>query len=118
MKSLLPPLCGACTTAVAGRYDEIAVTSRPFTTLGSSARSAPAIKRKNLNLDVQLLIVGHGSGLALGEAGECSKCGSSFHSKKAEEAFVAERNMAPPVREIQYIRFVLIGPSDDPAQIQ
>ncbi|SLN29419.1 PBP superfamily domain protein [Pseudoruegeria aquimaris] len=69
---------------------------------------------KDTGIDVQLLVVGTGQALRLGEAGDVDAI--LVHSKAAEEAFVAAGH-GTHRREIMYNDFVLIGPSDDPAGI-
>ena len=71
----------------------------------------PEIK-KDLDIDVQLLIVGTGQAIRLGEAGDVDAI--LVHAKAAEEAFVASGHGLHR-REIMYNDFVLIGPGDDPA---
>ena len=71
----------------------------------------PAIK-DDLDLDVQLLVVGTGQALRLGAAGDVDAV--LVHSKAAEEAFVAAGHGLYR-REIMYNDFVLIGPASDPA---
>lgn len=73
----------------------------------------PAI-RQDLDLEVQLLVVGTGQALRLGAAGDVDAV--LVHSKAAEEAFVAAGH-ATHRREIMYNDFVLIGPVADPAGI-
>ncbi len=73
----------------------------------------PAINA-DLDLEVQLLVVGTGQALRLGEAGDVDAI--LVHSRAAEEAFVAA-GFGTHRREIMYNDFVLIGPSDDPAGI-
>lgn len=68
----------------------------------------------DLGLEVQLLIVGTGQALRLGEAGDVDAI--LVHSRAAEEAFVAA-GYGTHRREIMYNDFVFVGPSDDPAQI-
>ena len=65
-------------------------------------------------ISVQLLVVGTGQALRLGEAGDVDAL--LVHSKAAEEAFVAAGH-APYRRQLMYNDFVLVGPADDPAQI-
>ena len=65
-------------------------------------------------LEVQLLVVGTGQALRLGEAGDVDAI--LVHSRAAEEAFVAS-GYGPHRTEIMYNDFVLIGPADDPADI-
>jgi tungstate transport system substrate-binding protein len=71
----------------------------------------PAI-REDLGLEVQLLVVGTGQALRLGQAGDADAI--LVHSRAAEEAFVAA-GYGTHRREIMYNDFVIIGPSDDPA---
>ena len=74
----------------------------------------PAIKN-DLALEVQLLVVGTGQALKLGEAGDVDAI--LVHSRSAEEVFVAS-GLGPHRREIMYNDFVLVGPTDDAAQIK
>lgn len=69
---------------------------------------------KDTGLEVQLLVVGTGQALRLGEAGDVDAI--LVHSKASEEAFV-EAGYGTHRREIMYNDFVLIGPSEDPAKI-
>ncbi|MEL6642694.1 MAG: substrate-binding domain-containing protein [Pseudomonadota bacterium] len=68
----------------------------------------------DLGLEVQLLVVGTGQALRLGEAGDVDAI--LVHSRAAEEAFVAQ-GFGTHRREIMYNDFVIIGPSEDPAAI-
>ncbi|MEP3442212.1 MAG: substrate-binding domain-containing protein [Sulfitobacter sp.] len=72
----------------------------------------PAIK-EDLDIDLQLLVVGTGQALRLGEAGDVDAI--LVHSKAAEEAFVAAGH-GPHRREIMYNDFVVVGPVADEAQ--
>ncbi|MEM9796549.1 MAG: substrate-binding domain-containing protein [Pseudomonadota bacterium] len=63
-------------------------------------------------LDVQLLVVGTGQALRLGEAGDVDAI--LVHSRTAEEAFVAAGH-GTHRREIMYNDFVFVGPDADPA---
>jgi len=65
-------------------------------------------------ISVQLLVVGTGQALRLGEAGDVDAI--LVHARAAEEAFVAQ-GFGTHRREIMFNDFVLVGPSDDPAQI-
>lgn len=73
----------------------------------------PAIK-EDLDVDLQLLVVGTGQALRLGEAGDVDAV--LVHAKAAEEAFVAAGH-GTHRREIMYNDFILIGPDADPAKI-
>ncbi len=90
----------------------MAVTTS-FHNSGLSEVLLPAIK-DDLGIDVQLLVVGTGQALRLGQAGDVDAI--LVHAKAAEEDFVTN-GYAPHRREIMYNDFVLTGPSDDPAQI-
>jgi tungstate transport system substrate-binding protein len=91
---------------------KLAVTTS-FHNSGLSEILIPEI-RKDLDLDVQLLVVGTGQALRLGEAGDVDAI--LVHSRKAEESFVAG-GYGTHRREIMYNDFVLIGPADDPAGV-
>lgn len=69
---------------------------------------------EDLDLEVQLLVVGTGQALKLGRAGDVDAI--LVHSKAAEEAFVSE-GYGTHRREIMYNDFVLMGPSEDPARL-
>ena len=91
----------------------MAVTTS-FHNSGLSDVLLPAIKN-DTGLEVQLLVVGTGQAIRLGEAGDVDAI--LVHSKKAEEAFVAA-GFGTHRREIMYNDFVIIGPFWDPAQIK
>lgn len=73
----------------------------------------PVIKDE-LDLDLQLLVVGTGQALTLGQAGDVDAV--LVHARAAEDAFVAAGH-ATHRREIMYNDFVLVGPRDDPAGV-
>ncbi|PHQ68668.1 MAG: sulfate ABC transporter substrate-binding protein [Sneathiella sp.] len=73
----------------------------------------PEIK-KDLGIDVHLLVVGTGQALKLGRAGDVDAL--LVHSKAAEEEFVAE-DYGSHRLDIMYNDFVLIGPVADTANI-
>ena len=91
---------------------KMAVTTS-FHNSGLSDVLLPEIK-KDLGLDVHLLVVGTGQALRLGQAGDVDAV--LVHSRKAEEKFVKEGH-GTKRREIMYNDFVLIGPAGDPAKI-
>jgi len=90
----------------------LAVTTS-FHNSGLSDVLLPEIK-KDLDIDVRLLVVGTGQALKLGRAGDVDAL--LVHSKAAEEAFVA-KGYGSHRLDIMYNDFVLIGPKDDPANI-
>jgi len=91
----------------------MAVTTS-FHNSGLSDLLRPQIKI-DIDLDVQLIVVGTGQALKLGRAGDVDAI--LVHSKKAEEKFVAG-GFGTHRREIMYNDFVLVGPSGDPAGIR
>lgn len=72
------------------------------------------ILEEDTGIEVQLLVVGTGQALRLGEAGDVDAV--LVHARAAEEAFVAAGH-ATHRREIMYNDFVLVGPRSDPARI-
>ena len=99
-------------TSAGAEQIKLAVTTS-FENSGLSKVLLPAIKQ-DVDLEVQLLVVGTGQALRLGEAGDVDAI--LVHSRAAEEAFVAQ-GYGTHRREIMYNDFVLIGPADDPASI-
>ncbi|WP_300035105.1 substrate-binding domain-containing protein [uncultured Roseobacter sp.] len=91
---------------------KLAVTTS-FENSGLSDVLLPAI-REDTGIDVQLLVVGTGQALRLGEAGDVDAI--LVHSRAAEEAFVAG-GYGTHRREIMYNDFVFVGPIDDPAAV-
>jgi len=90
----------------------MAVTTS-FNNSGLSDILLPEIK-KDLGLNVQLLVVGTGQALKLGRAGDVDAI--LVHSKSAEEQFVNE-GFGTHRREIMYNDFVIVGPDTDSAMI-
>ncbi|WP_422049304.1 substrate-binding domain-containing protein [Shimia sp.] len=70
--------------------------------------------QKDTGIEVQLLVVGTGQALRLGEAGDVDAI--LVHSKAAEEEFVLG-GFGVHRREIMFNDFVFVGPSADPAGI-
>lgn len=99
------------TTAQAAEL-KVAVTTS-FYNSGLSDILLPVIKQ-DLDLDVQLIVVGTGQALRLGQAGDVDAI--LVHSRKAEDAFLAA-GYGTHRREIMYNDFVFIGPSTDPADL-
>ncbi|TRD23008.1 substrate-binding domain-containing protein [Palleronia caenipelagi] len=98
--------------ALAAETLRLAVTTS-FHNSGLAEVLLPEI-REDLDLEVQLLVVGTGQAIRLGEAGDVDAI--LVHSRAAEDAFVAE-GYSTHRREIMYNDFVLIGPGEDPAGI-
>ncbi|MFT6559134.1 substrate-binding domain-containing protein [Sneathiella sp.] len=87
---------------------KLAVTTS-FHNSGLSEILIPEIK-KDLKLDVHMLVVGTGQALKLGRAGDVDAI--LVHSKAAEEDFV-RAGYGTHRKEIMYNDFVLIGPQSD-----
>lgn len=102
----------ALSVSAAAEEMKMAVTTS-FHNSGLSEILLPAIK-EDLGLELQLLVVGTGQALRLGAAGDVDAI--LVHSRKAEEAFLADGN-GTRRREIMYNDFVLIGPAADAAGI-
>ncbi len=102
----------AFTTVSTAETMKLAVTTS-FNNSGLSDKLLPQIKA-DLGLEVQLLVVGTGQAIRLGEAGDVDAI--LVHSKSAEETFIAA-GYGTHRREIMYNDFVLIGPESDPAQV-
>lgn len=92
---------------------KLAVTTS-FHNSGLAEILLPEIKT-DLDLDVQLLVVGTGQAIRLGEAGDVDAI--LVHSQKAEEKFLAGGN-GTHRREIMYNDFVFIGPKSDAAGVR
>jgi tungstate transport system substrate-binding protein len=100
-------------TAAHAETLKLAVTTS-FHNSGLSDVLLPAISR-DTGITVQLLVVGTGQALRLGEAGDVDAI--LVHSRSAEEAFVATGH-GTHRREIMYNDFVVVGPQDDPANVR
>ena len=112
MKRLFAFLLVLMATAGHAQDMKLAVTTS-FNNSGLSDILVPAIAR-DTGINVQLLVVGTGQAIRLGEAGDVDAI--LVHSRKAEEAFVAA-GFGTHRREIMYNDFVFIGPKADPAKI-
>lgn len=69
---------------------------------------------EDTGIEVQLLVVGTGQALRLGEAGDVDAI--LVHSRTAEDAFI-EAGFGTSRREIMYNDFILVGPQADPANV-
>lgn len=106
-------LLGSLAT-VASAYDQLklAVTTS-FSNSGLAEVLLPEIA-SDLDLEVQLLVVGTGQAIKLGEAGDVDAI--LVHSRAAEEAFV-EAGFGSHRREIMYNDFIFVGAKQDTARI-
>ena len=114
MKHLILAAFLAVTSTVAVAQDvmRMAVTTS-FHNSGLADVLLPEIAG-DLDLEVQLLVVGTGQALKLGQAGDVDAI--LVHARAAEEAFVAAGH-GTHRREIMYNDFVVIGPAADPAGV-
>lgn len=99
-------------TGAAAETVKMAVTTS-FHNSGLADVLLPEIEAET-GIEVQLLVVGTGQALRLGEAGDVDAV--LVHAKAAEEAFVAAGHGTRRT-EIMYNDFVFVGPSDDPAGV-
>lgn len=112
IRSLLLAFATILGTSTSADSVRLAVTTS-FQNSGLADVLLPEIKA-DTGIDVQLLVVGTGQAIRLGEAGDVDIL--LVHARSAEDAFVAE-GFGTHRREIMYNDFVLIGPETDPAGI-
>lgn len=117
MKSYWTSLIAACflATGATGAHSEsmrMAVTTS-FYNSGLSEILLPEIKA-DLGFEVELIVLGTGQALRLGEAGDVDAI--LTHARAAEDAFVAA-GFGSYRREIMFNDFIFIGPQDDPANV-
>ena len=111
LKSLLVAACTTIFAIAAGAEElKLAVTTS-FENSGLAEVLLPRIA-EDTGITVQLIVVGTGQALKLGEQGDVDAV--LVHSRAAEEAFVAA-GFATHRREIMYNDFVIVGPVADPA---
>ncbi|WP_113913536.1 substrate-binding domain-containing protein [Roseovarius dicentrarchi] len=113
MRKLTLAMAVALTGAAASAEEMKMAVTTSFHNSGLAEVLLPEIK-KDTNIDVQLLVVGTGQAIKLGEAGDVDAV--LVHAKAAEEQFVADGH-GTHRREIMYNDFVIIGPKEDPAGI-
>ncbi len=113
MKRLILSLwfCGLACAAQADSL-RIAVTTS-FENSGLADVLLPALAQ-DTGITAELVVVGTGQALRLGEAGDVDAV--LAHARAGEEALIAAGH-ATHRREIMYNDFVIIGPSDDPAGV-
>ena len=96
----------------AGETVRLAVTTS-FQNSGLSDALLPKIK-SDIGIELQVLVVGTGQALKLGQAGDVDAI--LVHSRADEELWVT-LNYGPYRREVMFNDYVLIGPTEDPANI-
>ncbi|WP_296424877.1 substrate-binding domain-containing protein [Yoonia sp.] len=112
MTRILALVLGLTGTIASAEDLKLAVTTS-FHNSGLSEILLPAIA-EDTGITVQLLVVGTGQAIRLGEAGDVDAI--LVHSRPAEDAFLAD-GYGTHRREIMYNDFVFIGPVADPAAI-
>lgn len=112
MTRMLALVLGLIGSVASAEEFKMAVTTS-FHNSGLSEILLPAIA-EDTGIDVQLLVVGTGQALRLGEAGDVDAI--LVHSRAAEEAFL-DAGYGTHRREIMYNDFVFIGPQSDPATV-
>lgn len=115
MKTWIAGVCAAISLTTTARADEMrmAVTTS-FHNSGLAEVLLPEIQR-DTGIEVQLLVVGTGQALRLGEAGDVDAI--LVHARSAERAFVAAGHGTHRT-EIMYNDFVIIGPAKDRAGVK
>ena len=101
------------TVALAQDTMKMAVTTS-FHNSGLADVLLPEIA-KDLGMDVQLLVVGTGQAIRLGQSGDVDAI--LVHAREAEDEFVAQ-GYATHRRDIMYNDFVVVGPAGDPANVR
>jgi tungstate transport system substrate-binding protein len=94
----------------------------PFITLASTTSLAQSgllgyllpVFARTRGIDVLVAAVGTGQALAIGERGDCDVV--LVHDKARELQFI-QNGFGSVRREVMYNDFVLVGPKDDPAEI-
>lgn len=114
MKRVFAALTAICVAVPLWAEDMKMAVTTSFANSGLADVLLPQIKA-DTGIDVQLLIVGTGQALRLGEAGDVDAV--LVHARAAEEAFLAAGN-GTHRREIMYNDFVVVGPENDPAEIK
>ncbi len=114
MRPVLHILLAMVLLAGAARAERLrlAVTTS-FYNSGLSEILRPAI-REDLGFELDLVVVGTGQALRLGEAGDVDAL--LVHARAAEEAFV-RAGFGSHRREIMYNDFIFVGPQSDPAKL-
>lgn len=92
---------------------KLAVTTS-FQNSGLADILLPVIAQ-DTRIDVQLIVVGTGQAIRLGEAGDVDAI--LVHSRAAEDEFVSN-GYGTHRREIMYNDFAIIGPANDPASVR
>ncbi|MEE2945489.1 MAG: substrate-binding domain-containing protein [Pseudomonadota bacterium] len=111
--TILAAITSTLLTGVAVAQEMKLAVTTSFHNSGLSDILLPHIK-EDTGIEVQLLVVGTGQAIKLGEAGDVDAI--LVHSRKAEDAFLAGGS-GTHRREVMYNDFVFIGPSDDGANL-
>ncbi len=113
MKPVIAALVAATLATVTHAETLRMAVTTSFYNSGLSDVLLPAVKAE-LELNVELIVVGTGQALRLGEAGDVDAI--LVHARVAEDRFL-EAGFGTHRREIMYNDFVFVGPMEDPAGI-
>ncbi len=112
MKPVFALIVALLASATHAETLRMAVTTS-FYNSGLSEVLLPEIKA-DIGLDVELIVVGTGQAIRLGEAGDVDAI--LVHARAAEERFIAA-GFGSYRREIMYNDFIFVGPLSDPAGV-
>lgn len=112
-RMILAAVTAALTTGVALAEDMKLAVTTSFHNSGLADILLPQIM-EDTGIEVQLLVVGTGQAIKLGQAGDVDAI--LVHSRKAEDAFL-DAGFGTHRREIMYNDFVFIGPETDDAGV-
>ncbi|GFE61793.1 substrate-binding domain-containing protein [Geobacter sp. AOG2] len=106
-------IAGLCTAAVAGERLRMSTTTSTENSGLLKVLLPPFEKKYNCTVDV--ISVGTGKALKLGETGDVDVV--LVHARALEDAFVAA-GFGVNRRDVMYNDFIIIGPANDPAKVK
>ncbi len=109
---LLAIILAACSTTQPGVV-RLATTTSTYDT-GLLDAIIPAFENQ-FNVEVDIIAVGTGQAIALGQAGDVDVI--LVHARSQEDAFVAQ-GFGTKRYDVMYNDFIIVGPGDDPAGIR
>ncbi len=108
-------LCVAALAACASSPDSLRLATTTSTYDSGLLDSILPSFEEAFGVSVDVIAVGTGQALALGEAGDADVV--LVHAREREDAFVANGH-APTRYDVMYNDFVIVGPAADPAGVQ
>ena len=118
---LLTAMCATCRPAGTDHATEAATPQRLILATTTSTENSGLLDyilpdfEQQFNIDVQVVAVGTGQALALGEEGNADVL--LVHARSREDQFMAEGHGVRR-EDVMYNDFVIVGPADDPAGIR